>query len=324
MSPLGCVILLRMFEHDYVLRNASIKRNERRTLWVVLLSFGMMVIEIAAGYVTQSMSLLADGWHMASHVGALSISYLAYRIARSDRWHRHFSFGTGKFIPLGGYTSAVVLLGVAIIMGVESFFRLFDPHNIQFDEAIAVAFIGLIVNLICAWILGDGAGHHHHGHSHEHDPDHTHSHSHGHSDANLRGAYFHVLADALTSIFAIFALACGKWLSLPWCDALMGVVGSFIILRWAISLCRDTAWELLDGHPENFDPAKIRALFEDGSTVIHDIHVWTIAPKTYACELVVESPKAKGPEFYRAKLEQTFKFDHIVVEERLTSFRTSS
>jgi cation diffusion facilitator family transporter len=321
------------WQHDYVLRNESIKRNEKRTLAVVLLSFAMMVIEISAGYLTDSMSLLADGWHMASHVGALTIAYFAYRFASSPEWNQRFSFGAGKFIPLGGYTSAVVLFGVSLIMATESAFRLVDPRPIHFNEAMVVAVIGLVVNLVCAWILGDSHSHgHSHGPEHGHDHDHSHGHTHdpqveqpahakrvvhGHSDANLRGAYFHVLADAVTSFFAIAALAAGKWLNLSMMDALMGIISSIIILRWALMLCKDTAWELLDGHPQHIDPADIRKLIEGKDTQVQDIHVWTIAPKTYACELVVSTKSPEGPDFYRARLAKQFHFDHIVVEERI-------
>lgn len=345
-----------IWKHDYVLKNASIKRNEKRTLWVVVLSFVMMLVEIGAGYATDSMSLLADGWHMASHVGALTIAYFAYRFASSPQWHERFSFGAGKFIPLGGYTSAVVLFGVALVMAVESGFRLLEPRAIHFNEAILVAVIGLVVNLVCAWILGAGHDHghshshrhshgHDHGHSHDHehvhDEEHDHDHDHDddhhhapepvhagkhggksvhtHSDSNLRGAYLHVLADALTSLFAIAALSLGKWFDLPAMDALMGVISSVIILKWALTLCRETAWELLDGHPQHMDPAVLRKTLETGGTRVVDVHIWTIAPRTYACELVVSTKVLQGPDFYRNRLAKHFQFDHMVVEERVQS-----
>lgn len=289
---------------------------------VVILSFAMMVVEIAAGYMTESMSLLADGWHMASHVGALAITYFAYRFALNQQLHDRFSFGAGKFIPLGGYTSAVILLCVAAVMAIESFFRLLDPRSIQYNEAIGIAVIGLFANLLCAWILGRE---HTHDHSHDHAHAHTHDHPHG-GDSNMRAAYLHILADALTSIFAILALSLGKWFTLPAIDALMGVISSLIIFRWAIHLCRDTAWELLDGHPAHIDPAAIRKTLQSEDSRIDDIHIWTIAPRTYACELVISTTRLRGPDFYRSKLEKEHKFHHIVVEERLltSTSQTSS
>jgi len=320
------------WQHDYVLRNTTLKANERRTLLVVILSAVMMIVEIVAGYLTESMSLLADGWHMASHVGALAITFFAYRFALNQELHDRFSFGAGKFIPLGGYTSAVVLLCVAAVMAFESFFRLWDPRAIQYNEAIGIAVIGLLANLLCAWILGRQHAHDH-GHTHDHDHSHSHSHDHAHShahphggDSNMRAAYLHIVADALTSIFAILALALGKWFNLPAIDALMGLISSLIIFRWAIHLCRDTAWELLDGHPAHIDPAAIRKTLQSEDSRIDDIHIWTIAPRTYACELVISTKQLRGPDFYRSKLEKEHKFHHIVVEERLltSTFQTSS
>lgn len=314
------LLAMAIHHHNYVSENPTLKQNERKTLWVVWISLIMMAVEITAGYLTGSMALLADGWHMASHVGALGIAYFAYRFAGSTEWKDHFSFGAGKFIPLGGYTSAVVLLGVAIIMAVESFFKLLEPQNIRFNEAIAVAVIGLIINLICAWILKEGTHPHHEEEEDEHEIEHSHTVV-GHIDTNMRGAYFHVLADALTSILAIGALVFGKYLNFSSLDPLMGLISSVIILKWAVSLCKDTAWELLDGHPAHFKPGDIKAVLEKEGGSVMDLHVWTIAPRTYACELVIQSNPLKGAEFYRKKLEQAYRFDHIVIEERVIEER---
>lgn len=272
--------------HNYLLHDASISKNEKKTFLVVLLTSVMMVIEIIAGYVTGSMALLADGWHMASHAGALSISFIAYRLAKSNRMNEMFSFGAGKFIPLGGYTSAValaIIAIIAIIMFITSIRRLVFPMPILFNQAIWVAAVGLIINVISAVILSDP---HHKSHSHNHVHDH-----------NLRSAYIHVMADALTSVFAIIALSVGMLFNIFWLDSVMGIIGSLVILKWAYNLCRDAGWELLDGHAKSLDRRQIKKLIENKNTSISDLHLWRIAPKAIACEMVVLSKSAKGMVF---------------------------
>lgn len=297
-------------DHNFLKNDVSIVRNEKRTLWVVILTAAMMGVEIAAGYMTQSMALLADGWHMASHALALFISYLAYRLARSEKISARFSFGTGKFIPLGGYTSSIILALIAFFMISESVKRLVAPQAIQFNEAIIVALVGLVVNLVCAVILA-GKPHSHSNHHHEH----HHSHDHEHQDHNMRGAYLHVVADAMTSVFAIVALMVGKYFQILWVDALMGIVGSVVILKWAYGLCRETGWELMDGNAKAIDRGQVLSLIQDENTHVSDLHVWRVAPRAHACEVVIHVKQQRGSDYYRNKLQSQFDIRHIVVEE---------
>ena len=225
-------------EHNYVIQDSKIGSNEKKTIFVVILTFITMIVEVFYGYITGSMALLADGWHMASHVGALGISVIAYRLARSKKLNDKFSFGAGKLIPLGGYTSALMLGLVAVFMAVESFERFLNPTTINFTTAISVSVVGLVVNLLSAGLLWDSHGHDHHHHDHE---DHVHDHNH-------KSALIHVIADAFTSVLAIVALITGKYFGWNWADPIMGIVGSVVILKWAYGLCKATIWELLDGN----------------------------------------------------------------------------
>jgi cation diffusion facilitator family transporter len=222
--------------HDHVFLGAAHDANARRTLWVVWLTAVMMVGEIAAGYWTGSMALLADGFHMATHAGALAVAAAAYAYARRHAHSAAYSFGTGKVGDLAGFASAMVLGLIALGIGVESVLRLFEPIKVAFGEATIVAVLGLAVNLISAALLSGG---HHHGHAHHHDhhhdPDHHHDHHRGH-DNNLRSAYMHVLADALTSVLAIAALLAGRYLGWAWMDPAMGIVGAVVIARWSWTL----------------------------------------------------------------------------------------
>ncbi|MFZ4714911.1 MAG: CDF family Co(II)/Ni(II) efflux transporter DmeF [Bacteriovoracaceae bacterium] len=302
----------------------KLKNNENKTLIVIVITFIMMVVEIVIGNISGSMALTADGWHMASHAGALGISYFAYRLHRSEKIRHHFTFGPGKFIPLGGYTSAVCLGIVAFFMAYESFLRLLHPVSIHYTEAITVAVIGLVVNLASALILKDD---HHHSHGHVHANEHKHQFlknpkqevqcQHDHHDHNLRSAYIHVMADALTSVLAILALLLGKYFQLVWMDALMGVIGGIVIFKWALSLCKETAFELLDGEAKAVSHLQVKEFMQNYAQVI-DIHIWKIGPETLALELVLATDTQKGPDFYRELLKQKFSFKHIVIEERLS------
>ncbi len=289
--------------HNYIGNDPHISQNERKTFVVVVLTAIMMVIEITAGYLTGSMALLADGWHMASHATALGISVVTYRLAKSQSLQNSFSFGAGKFIPLGGYTSAIILALMAFFMAYESIKRLIHPEIIYFDQAIAVAIVGLVVNLVSAFILKES---HHHDHNHDH---------------NLKAAYLHVLADALTSILAIMALFLGKYYNSPWMDSFVGIVGSLVILRWAYGLCRETVWELLDGHAKIINRNEIRSALEDEETKVTDLHVWRIAPNAHACEIVIHTSKIKGPDFYKSKMLSQKSVQHMVIEENKTEVR---
>lgn len=316
---------LHLHTHDYVLKDSSIAENEKRTIFVICLTAICMLVELVFGYLTSSMALLADAWHMASHVGALGISVIAYRLAKSNEMNEKFSFGTGKFIPLGGYTSAILLAVVALGMAIESTQRFFSPQNINFDTAILISFVGLFVNLLSAFLLWGKHEHHDHHHSHEHSQhlDHNHipkndsqnSHKHVH-DHNHRSALIHVITDALTSIFAIIALFAGKYFHWNWADPLMGVIGGIVILKWAVSLCKSTAWELLDGKALMIQESQIYELFsEEKRMEITDLHIWRIAPGAHACELKICRSEAKGPEYYRAKILENLDISHIIIEE---------
>lgn len=262
------------FAHRHVFLAASHDANARRTLWVVALTAAMMLVEIAAGYATGSMALLADGFHMATHAGALGVAATAYAFAKRHADDPTFSFGTGKVGDLAGFASALALGLIALGIAVESLRRLVEPTQIAFGEAIGIAVAGLAVNLVSALLLSGG---HHHHHDHEHD----HSHGHGH-DNNLRSAYVHVLADALTSVLAIAALVAGRFLGWSFLDPVMGVVGAIVIGRWSWSLMRDTARVLLDTTDDHV-AAEIRALIEgSGDARIADLHVWRIGPEAHA------------------------------------------
>ncbi len=288
------------WRHEHVFLGADHARNERRTWAVIGLTALMMVGEIVAGLVFGSMALLADGFHMATHAGALTIAALAYRYARRHARDARFTFGTGKLGELAGYTSAVILAGVALLIGFESAVRLTAPIPIRFDEAIAVAVLGLVVNLVSAWLLHDGGGHHHHAHDHHrHDHDHTHG---DHRDHNLRSAYFHVLTDALTSVLAIVGLLAGRFYGWLWMDALMGIVGSVVIARWSWGLLRGAGAVLLDTVPDRTLAEQIRSTLEVNGDRVADLHLWRVGPGHVAAivALVAEHPEA--PAHYKAKL----------------------
>lgn len=297
-------------DHDFMNLEANIA-NERRTLYVVLLTAVMMVVEIAAGIVYNSMALLADGWHMATHAGALGIAVVAYRYARHHSKDKRFTFGVGKVELLGGYTSAVILGVVALLMIWESFDRLLDPLTISFDQAMFVAVIGLVVNLVSAWLLHGG-----HGHGHEHHHDHGHRHHHGtHTDHNLRGAYLHVLADALTSVLAIVALLCGKLFGWVWMDAAMGIVGALVISRWAVGLLRDTGRILLDSEidEEKFEQVR-KAIEVDADNRVVDLHLWRVGSQRIGAIVSLVTHYPQSPEHYKRLLASMPEIVHATVE----------
>lgn len=285
-------------QHNYL--PAGFQQSERNTRLVIGLTATMMVVEIAAGSVFNSMALLADGWHMASHASALSITAFAYFYARRHAHNSRYSFGTWKVGVLGGFSSAVVLAVIALLIAWESFGRILDPLVISFDEAIFVACVGLVVNLVSAWMLRDQHDEHHGGHQHDH---------------NLRAAYLHVLADALTSFFAIFALLSGKFFGWVWMDAAMGIVGSIIIGRWSFGLLRDTSRILLDGDVEADTIEEILTLFEgDTDDVVADLHLWRVGPKNLAAIVSIVSHDSHSPEYYKARLSERFALAHVTVE----------
>jgi cation diffusion facilitator family transporter len=290
---------------------------ERRTRQVMWLTLAMMVVEIAAGTVLGSMALLADGWHMSSHALALGVSALAYSLARRHSHDPRFAFGTWKIEVLGGYTSAVFLLGVAAYMGIESVTRLLQPAPIRFDEAIPVAVLGLGVNVLSAWLLAGGHDHGHaHGHEHGHEHSHAHAGGHAHHDLNLRSAYLHVVADAATSVLAIIALVGGKYLGAHWLDPVMGIVGTVLVGRWAIGLLRDTGRVLLDAEMDAPVVQEVRDVIATlpGTPQLRDLHVWRVGRGKYACIVHLADTPAMHAAEVRDALAIHDEIVHVTVE----------
>jgi cation diffusion facilitator family transporter len=297
-------------EHSHVFLGERHDRNMRRTGLVIALTALMMVAEIAAGTIFGSMALVADGWHMSTHAAALLIAVLAYVFARRQAHNRRFTFGTGKLGDLAGFASAIVLALIAVLIGWESLVRLYSPVAISFPQAITVAVIGLGVNLVSAFILRDEP--HHHGHEHAHDHDHHHPHV---QDNNLRAAYLHVLADALTSVLAIVALAAGSLYGWQWMDPAMGIVGALVIARWSLSLIRDTGRVLVDYVPAGEDlPAEIRAAVETEADCITDLHVWQVGPGHHAAIIALRSTAPRDPDHYKQRLAPIGELSHVTVE----------
>lgn len=289
--------------HDFV---PDFSHAERRTRIVIGVTAAMMVVEIAVGLMSHSMALLADGWHMSTHVLAFLITAVAYYFARTQAGNARFSFGTGKIGVLGGFTSAVVLSIVVLLMAGESVHRLFAPLEIHFNEAIGIACIGLLVNLGCAVLLADRHAETGSGSSHR-------------EDLNLRAAYLHVLADAFTSVLAITALTGGKFFGWAWLDPIVGVVGSGVVFSWAYTLLRDTSGILLDRTPASSDlPDEIRRAVEsDGDSVVTDLHVWQVGIGKFAAMISVVAHKPKSCDAYRALLRGYDELVHVTIETHL-------
>ena len=289
--------------HNFTLHN---HQGERRAYYVLLLTIVTMVIEIIAGTVYGSMALLADGWHMATHAVAFIITIFAYQYARKHANNESFTFGTGKASVLGGFTSAIALGLVALIMLAESVHRLMSPQIIHFNEAIMIAVIGLSVNIISVFLLKDDHQHHHHGHDH-------HGHD-RHHDHNLKAAYFHVLADALTSLLAIVALTAGKYWGWNWIDALMGIIGSVIITRWAIALIQQTSPILLDASIAPEYQRRITSTLEIEGDKISDIHIWKISADHYAAIISLVTHTPKPIDHYKQLIAKFDKIHHLTIE----------
>jgi len=287
---------------------------ERNTRIAVALTAFMMVAEIIGGWAYNSMALLADGWHMGTHALALGLSVMAYGAARRYVNDKRFSFGTWKIEVLGGYTSAIFLVGVAALMFYESAQRLISPTPIHYGEAIQIAIIGLVVNLICAWLLKDG---HHHDHDHHHGHDHSHDH---HHDLNLRSAYMHVIADAATSVLAIIALFCGMLWGAAWLDPIMGIVGAGLVTVWAYGLLRDSGRILLDAEMDAPVVDEIYDVIEASpiKATITDLHVWRVGKGKYSCILSLHTTEEASPDFFKQQLSIHEELVHITVEVNQT------
>jgi cation diffusion facilitator family transporter len=309
--------------HVFDLRNPVAERRTQQVMW---LTAAMMVIEIVAGTVFGSMALLADGWHMSSHALALGVSAGAYALSRRHAHDARFAFGTWKIEVLGGYTSAVLLLGVAAYMGYESVARLIQPQPIRFDEAIPVAVLGLAVNVASAWLLSTGTGgRDHHGHGQAHDHHHGHAHDHGvavsgthprHQDLNLRAAYLHVVADAATSVLAIVALVGGRYFGATWLDPVMGLAGTVLVARWAWGLIHDTGRVLLDAEMDAPVVAEVREVVGGlpGPTTLRDLHVWRVGKGKYACIVSLATGTDLTADEVRRRLAIHEELVHVTVE----------
>jgi cation diffusion facilitator family transporter len=301
------------YHQDHTFGQDAKQPGEFRTFIVIIITAIMMVVEISAGILFNSMALLADGLHMASHAAALSINAFAYIYARKNARNRDFSFGTGKVNALGGYTGAILLAVFALLMGWESANRFINPEEIVFNQAILVAVIGLVVNGISVFILG--VKDHYHDHDHNHNHDHEHSRDDGSQDHNLRSAYLHVLTDALTSVLAIIALLMAKYFGAVWMDPLMGVVGAVLVARWSIGLLRSTSAILLDKQAGQGIEQRVREVIEsDGISRIEDFHVWSIGPKIFAAILSIRTSGDFNAADYRARVSEQFGFQHVSIE----------
>jgi cation diffusion facilitator family transporter len=304
-----------MHEHasatnDCIARQAQAPhKRERGVQLVVLLTAAMMVIEIAVGYATHSMALLADGWHMATHVGALGLASAAYWVSRRFATHRAFAFGTGKVRALAGYTSAVALGLVALSMVTESIERLVNPHAIDFGSSLPVAVLGLVVNLASVFLLHSHDDHDGHHHDHAHAEGHEHHHDHNH-----RAAFMHVVADAFTSLLAIGALLAGRYLNWTWLDAASGIVGGIVILNWGAGLLRNAAFELLDVSQSSAIEDNIRSTLESLDDVrVRDLHVWSLGGGAKSCVVTLVTSAPREARTYREALSQ-FSLAHLTIE----------
>jgi cation diffusion facilitator family transporter len=288
--------------HDFSLAH---EKGEKRTTQVLVLTAVTMLVEVAAGQCFGSMALLADGWHMGTHVAAFAISIFAYHYARRHAKNPRFSFGTGKVSVLGGFASAVALAVVALVMAVESVWRLFDSPEIHFDEAIWVAVVGLAVNVVSAALLQDHPVHDDESGGTDHD----------HHDHNLRAAYLHVLADALTSVLAIVALLAGKYLGWEWLDAIMGILGAAVITRWSYNLMSETGYILLDRTADGPMQEDIKTCIErDSDNRVSDIHIWKVGPAHYSALISIVTHYPKPTDHYKRLLVGFDDLSHVTIE----------
>jgi len=294
--------------HDHVFLGADHTRNERRTRIVIALCFTMMVAEIAGGILFRSMALVADGLHMSTHAAALLIAATAYAFARRRAKDGRFTFGTGKFGDLAGFTSAIVLAMIALLIAWESVGRLINPLPIAFKEAIPIAAVGLGVNIISAWLLRDEHDHDHHEYDCGHGQDHR------SRDLNLRAAHVHVLADAAVSILAVVGLVIARELGWLWIDAAMGIIGAAVISNWALGLVRDAGAILLDIRPSAELVRSVRECLERNSDRVADLHLWRIGPGHNAVVATVVSHEPQAPTFYKERLAKLPGLSHVTIE----------
>jgi len=282
------------------------KKGELRTRQVVYLTLAMMVAELVVGYWTHSLALTADGWHMGTHAGALGLSLMAYWYARTRAGQTQFAFGTGKVYALSGYTSAGLLVAVALSMVWAAVHRFIEPEVVEFGEALPVAVLGLLVNLVSAKLLAGGG--HDHGHQHDHAAGHDHDH-------NLAAAYLHVLSDALTSVLAIGALVLGRYAHWGWADPAVGLIGAAVILKWGFDLLKSSARQLIDLHPSTKLRDEVcRALEAVGSSRVEDLHLWRVGPAQLVCVASVSAQEPASLDAYKAAAMAVAPIDHLTIE----------
>ena len=300
--------------HDHVFLGEDHHRAERRTWAVIVLCSVMMIAEIIGGALFGSLALIADGLHMSTHAGALLLAALAYTYARKYAGDRNFTFGTGKFGDLAGYSSAIILAMIALLIGYEALSRLLYPVAISFREAIPIAVLGLVVNVASAWLLSGGHQHaHHHGHSHGHDHgDHTHG-AH-HRDNNMRAAVVHVMADAAVSALVIVGLVLARAFGWLWMDPLVGLIGAAVIANWSIGLLRDTGGILLDRTPDPRMAEKVRRVIESDGDRVTDLHLWRLGPGHLGAIVSVATSGARDAAHYRQRLAEFADLSHVTVE----------
>jgi cation diffusion facilitator family transporter len=304
--------------HSHVFLGEGHDKNERRTWAVIALCAVMMVAEIVGGLLFGSIALVADGLHMSTHASALLLAALAYRYARRHADDPRFSFGTGKLGDLAGFSSAIVLAMIAILIGYEAVSRLIAPVPISFNEAIPIAVLGLIVNVVSALLLGGGS--HDHGHSHEHSHAHSHEHAHGraHRDNNMRAAIIHVLADAVVSVLVIVGLLLARTFGWLFMDPVAGLVGAAVIASWSYGLIRDTGAILLDMNPDRGMAEKVRATIERDGDRLEDLHLWRLGPGHLGAILSVVTTKPRNADHYRRLLHHFRNLSHVTVEVQQT------
>jgi cation diffusion facilitator family transporter len=300
--------------HSHVFLGAFHARNERRTWIVIALCGAMMVAEIAGGTLFGSLALVADGWHMSTHAAALLIAALAYRYARRHADDPRFGFGTGKLGDLAGFGSAIVLGMIALLIGYQAATRLIAPIRIDFDQAIPIAGLGLLINIVSAWLLSGGDRHEHREHAHDH-ADH-HGHAAAHRDNNLRAAFIHVAMDGFVSVLAIAGLSAGKFLGWNFMDPVMGIIGAGVIANWSYRLLRDTGGILLDTTPDRRLAEAMRAAIEADGDRVGDLHVWRVGPGHLAAIVSVVTGTTRGPDYYHARLARFPSMSHVTVEIR--------
>ena len=307
--------------HDHVFLGQAHERNERRVWIVIALCGAMMLLEIVGGLMFGSIALVADGLHMSTHAGALLLAALAYSFARRYATDPRFSFGTGKLGDLAGFTSAIVLAMIALLIGYEAVSRIFSPVPIHFREAIPIAVLGLGVNVVSAWLLGaDDHGHHHHGHDHDHETeDHRHDHDHAahgahHRDNNMRAAVVHVMADAAVSVLVIVGLILARLFGWLWMDPLAGIVGALVIASWSFGLIRDTGAILLDMNPDRGLGQRMREAIEGGGDRVADLHLWRLGPGHLGAIVTVATDQPRPCAYYRSRLAGFSALSHLTVE----------